>query len=201
MAVHCSGGRVDSQLHSVRRPAHLHHHRQSAGEGSSVGSQSDSYAGCQAIFTILLITILCIYVAVTFRYDLGPLPDYLGPNFFGYCGPARTHWRLNDLFMGLSVIFDGRYSSILTLPLSLMGASIFSEALWQRVWASQDHRTLQIGAGIGCTIVIIVVFLSGLFGFLAAWAGLIDSETNPNLYIFQVGADAVNLSSAPWMAR
>lgn len=67
-----------------------------------------------------------------------------------------------------------------------MGASIFSEALWQRVWASQDRKTLKLGAVMGATLVILVVFLTGLFGFLAAWAGLIDEDTNPNLYLFQV---------------
>ena len=72
------------------------------------------------------------------------------------------------------------------MPLSLMGASVFSEALWQRVWASQDERTLRAGAYISCGIIISVVFISGFFGFLAAWAGLIDETTNPNLYMFQV---------------
>lgn len=74
----------------------------------------------------------------------------------------------------------------MTMPLSLMGASVFSEALWQRVWASQDHRTLKLGSYIGCAAIIFVVFVCGMFGFLASWAGLIDENTNPNLYLFQV---------------
>jgi len=67
-----------------------------------------------------------------------------------------------------------------------MGASIFSEALWQRVWASEDQQTLRHGAYLGCGLVIFVVFSCGLFGFMAAWAGLITEQTNPNLYMFQI---------------
>ncbi len=72
------------------------------------------------------------------------------------------------------------------MPLSLMAASIFSEALWQRVWASEDEPTLRRGAYISCVIIILVVFIAGFFGFLASWAGLIDETTNPNLYMFQI---------------
>jgi len=116
----------------------------------------------QAIFSVILVMALCIYVASTFRYELPtPLPPNLAANFYGY-------------------------SAIMTMPLSLMGASVFSEALWQRVWASQDHRTLKLGSYIGCAAIIFVVFMCGMFGFLASWAGLIDENTNPNLYLFQI---------------
>ena len=83
-----------------------------------------------------------------------------------------------------------RYSSILTLPASLIGAYIFSESLWQRVWASQDTKTLVKGASIATVLVAIAVFVTGFCGFLAAWAGLIDENTNPNLYMFQVWCNA-----------
>lgn len=78
------------------------------------------------------------------------------------------------------------YSSILTMPVSLFTATIFSEAMWQRAWASRDRRTLHIGAIIGSSAVIIMVFFAGLCGLLGAWAGLITYDTNINLYLFQV---------------
>jgi len=37
----------------------------------------------QAIFCVILVGVLIIYMAVTFRYDLGPLPENLGPNYYG----------------------------------------------------------------------------------------------------------------------
>lgn len=45
----------------------------------------------QAIFSVLLLVTLCIYMAATFRFPLEkPLPASLGPNFYGcvFVGPA-----------------------------------------------------------------------------------------------------------------
>jgi Na+/proline symporter len=121
----------------------------------------------QGVASIVLLTTLVSYVASTFRYPLeSPLPEYLaGTNTFGY-------------------------SSIFTLPLSLTAATFFSEAMWQRCWASKDRRTLYLSAALGCVLTSSVVFLFGFGGFLAAWANLIDFDTaNPNLYLFQVFKD------------
>lgn len=120
----------------------------------------------QTVVTLLIVTIVWIYVAIEFRAPLEPnfggYQDLLGPQFYGY-------------------------SAIFSLPASLVAATIFSEAVWQRVWASQDKRALRGGAIIGATSVVVVVFLFGLCGFLACWGGLIDLDTaDPNLYLFQV---------------
>mmetsp|Transcript_24016 Transcript_24016/g.60314 ORF Transcript_24016/g.60314 Transcript_24016/m.60314 type:complete len:649 (-) Transcript_24016:463-2409(-) len=120
----------------------------------------------QTVLTLLIITIVWIYVAAEFRAPLEPgfgdLKEQLGPQFLGY-------------------------SSIFTLPASLVCATVFSEAVWQRVWASEDKKALYGGAVIGFTAVTVCVFLCGLFGFIAAWGGLIDLDTaDPNLYMFQV---------------
>jgi len=120
----------------------------------------------QAILSLLILAVVTIYVAATFREDLpenfGELEDFLGPNKSGY-------------------------SAIFVMPLSLISATVFNEGMWQRVWAAQDERALKMGGCIACVWIVIAVFLYGLFGFLAAWGGLIDFETaNPNLYMFQV---------------
>ena len=92
----------------------------------------------QALLSILIIFIVCIWMAVEFRRPLpdgfGDLKESLGPNFWGY-------------------------SSILAMPCSLMSASVFSEAVWQRVWAAESPRSLRIGGIIGTIAVIICVFL------------------------------------------
>eukprot|EP00281_Chroomonas_sp_CCMP1168_P018380 CAMPEP_0206232428 /NCGR_PEP_ID=MMETSP0047_2-20121206/11407_1 /ASSEMBLY_ACC=CAM_ASM_000192 /TAXON_ID=195065 /ORGANISM="Chroomonas mesostigmatica_cf, Strain CCMP1168" /LENGTH=590 /DNA_ID=CAMNT_0053656157 /DNA_START=179 /DNA_END=1948 /DNA_ORIENTATION=+ len=119
----------------------------------------------QAIFSVIILLIISIYLCVEFRQ---PLPE----NFGG-----------ND---ALGAQFYG-YSSILTLPVSLVAATAFSEQVWQRCWASESPQTLRRGAWIGFISVTIFVFLAGFFGYMAAWSGLIDFEnTNVNVYLFQV---------------
>jgi hypothetical protein len=39
------------------------------------------------------------------------------------------------------------YSSIFVMPASLFTATVFSEAMWQRAWASADRRCGQRGTG------------------------------------------------------
>ena len=93
----------------------------------------------------------------------------------------------NPLPAGLGWDNQYGYVAIFTLGLALFTAVLFSEAMWQRVWASTDRRTLHAASGFACTLVIIVVFLSGFFGWLALVGGLADPKTtSPNLYLFQV---------------
>lgn len=73
-----------------------------------------------------------------------------------------------------------------TLPCSLIASCMLNESFWQRVWASADRRTLHRGAGCGYFLVVLVIFLSGFGGWLALAAGLIDDNTNPNVYLMQV---------------
>lgn len=76
--------------------------------------------------------------------------------------------------------------SLFTLPTSLVASCLLNEGFWQRVWASADRRTLHRGAGLGFIVVVFVIFLSGFGGWLALAAGLIDKDTNPNVYLMQV---------------
>jgi Na+/proline symporter len=101
-------------------------------------------AGC----AISIIVILVIWVAATFKAPLPkPMPSYLAATYTGY-------------------------ASIAVLPISLASSTIFSEAMWQRCWATADKRQLHIGGAIGFVAITIAVFLLGFAGILAAWSGL-----------------------------
>lgn len=91
-----------------------------------------------------------------------PLPPEYGPNAAGYL-------------------------AIFTLTVSLISSTFFSEAVWQRVWASCSRRALYGGAALGCATIVLVVFLSGFGGWLAFVGGLAEyGVTNPNVYLMQV---------------
>ncbi|KAF9988184.1 hypothetical protein BGZ75_009881 [Mortierella antarctica] len=102
----------------------------------------------QGVFGILLLVIMAVYVAVTFRPESlpTPLPEVLGPNYWGWaaCG---------------------------AMPISLTCATIFSEGPWQRIWASADEKALKRGSLWGALGLVVVCFLFGFGGFLAMWAG------------------------------
>lgn len=62
----------------------------------------------------------------------------------------------------------------------------------QRVWASQDRKTLYKASVLGCILTTTMVFLSGFGAWLAMATGMATAETNPNLYLFQLFASAPN---------
>jgi len=78
----------------------------------------------QALFSILLICCLTIYTATKLRdevTDLGPLSHQLGPaNPFGW-------------------------SALFVMPVSLTASTVFSQSVWQRVYAAQTARALKEG--------------------------------------------------------
>jgi hypothetical protein len=120
----------------------------------------------QAIFTIVLLFIIVIYVAATFRPGaLPPLPEYLGVTTQGV-------------------------SSIATLGPSLISAAFFSDAMWQRVWAAEDELALKTGGLLGGALTMVVVFLFGFFGFLAAWAGYVTNSNTAFFAILGAGGQA-----------
>jgi SSS family solute:Na+ symporter len=83
----------------------------------------------QAIVSVCLVVVLAIYITATFRVD------------------NDVYDRLDD---DLSTQLQGRtetgYSSIFVLPLSLTSSTIFSEMMWQRVWASESRESLRFGS-------------------------------------------------------
>lgn len=116
----------------------------------------------QGIFSVVLLLVLWIYVAVTYRP--GPLPtldDELGANYWGY-------------------------ASIAAMPISLFAATIFSEAPWQRVWASADDRTLKRGALWASIGLIVVCFAYGFGGFLALWANYPSNDPSGSTAFFSL---------------
>lgn len=140
----------------------------------------------------LLFSITFFYVAATFRPAGGlpkPIPcDYAAS---GTCASGN---------------FGLGWSQAFVMPASLFTATVFSEAIWQRAWASSSNRALRVGAALGCTGVTVIVFLSGFAGVLAVWGGVFgyvspdffSTSANSNLYFFQVingGAPSEHISN------
>lgn len=120
----------------------------------------------QGIASICLAIVLVAWVGATHRTPLqSPLPPELGPNEYGY-------------------------TSIFTLGLSLLASTVFSEAMWQRVWASSSRRVLHVGAGIGALMITAVVAVSGIGGWLALGSGV--ARAKPYDYYSHMASQTVN---------
>lgn len=118
----------------------------------------------QGVASCLLLVAVSGYVGATYRGTPvpKPIPDYLGP--------TKDGWL-----------------SFFTLGASLAASTMFSEAMWQRVWASEDRRTLRGGAVIGVVLTTLLIFIIGFGGWLALlWGLAVPGETNRNLYFFQL---------------
>jgi SSS family solute:Na+ symporter len=113
----------------------------------------------QAKFSLLLSAISVVYVGLTFKFgDLPDLPKYLD---------------INEAGIG----------SFVTLGFSLLAHGIFNDAYWQRVWSSQDEKSLKRGSWGAFFMILIVVFIFGFGGFLASWAGYV---TEPDFAFFEI---------------
>jgi Na+/proline symporter len=125
----------------------------------------------QGIASLSLLLVISIYVAATFREPLPlPLPDEGCESMFMPClGPSLLGW-----------------TTFFVYPVSLTAATFYSEAFWQRVWASDSKQTVVRGAWMATLIIIPVIFLFGFFGFLGVWSGLVTPETDYNVYMFQI---------------
>lgn len=145
----------------------------------------------QGIASVLFFFILAIYMAATFRpaelpqnqcdtipgpenttqeycYNALPCAPY-GPDGPYYPCVSGTPQCSKFDELGGDCPISG-YSAILTMPLSLFAATVFSEAMWQRAWASSDKKNLRRGAWVGCAAVVLMVFFAGLTGLLTVWA-------------------------------
>lgn len=145
----------------------------------------------QGIASVVFFLVLAIYMAATFRpaqlpqnqCDMIPGPDNKTEEYcynalpcapYGVDGPfypcvSGTPDCSRFEALGGQCPISG-YSSILTMPLSLFAATVFSEAMWQRAWASQDKRNLRLGAWVGCVAVVLMVWFAGFTGLLTIWA-------------------------------
>ncbi|KAF9919179.1 hypothetical protein BX616_000032 [Lobosporangium transversale] len=117
----------------------------------------------QGIFGIGLLIIMAIYVAVTYRPSNlpTPLPEEIGPNYWGF-------------------------AAIGAMPISMICSTLFSEAPWQRIWASADERALKRGSLWGAMGLVVVCFLYGFGGFLSLWAGYPRSSPDGSTAFFDL---------------
>lgn len=150
----------------------------------------------QGIAVVLFFSITVIYVAADFRYTLpNPFDGDCCDVASGACADTT-----NPQGFCLTGTNKAGFSSIFVMPASLFTATVFSEAMWQRAWASADKRSLVRGSILGCTGIVLVVFFVGLCGILAAWGGLIAETTDGNLYFFAtLGALNENNNINKWI--
>ncbi|KAF9205236.1 hypothetical protein BGZ49_004306 [Haplosporangium sp. Z 27] len=129
----------------------------------------------QGVFGILLLVIIYIYVSFTYRPNHLPipLPEELGPNYWGW-------------------------SAMVAMPLSMTCATFFSEAPWQRIWASADEKALKQGSLWGALALMAVSFLYGFGGFLSIWAGFPQTSTDGSTAFFDL-LSAGNLATPSWI--
>ncbi|KAJ3372671.1 hypothetical protein GGF31_001695 [Allomyces arbusculus] len=117
----------------------------------------------QGIFSMVLFVVLALYLAIGFRPDLPPFPsETLGATEYGW-------------------------TTLFTLPCSLIASTFFSEANWQRVWAAESKTALRKGALGGALLIVTVMTLFGLAGLLAMWAYAPSLDAQPqyaNLLLF-----------------
>lgn len=75
--------------------------------------------------------------------------------------------------------------SAATLVIAVTAANLFHQGYWQRVWSARDDRALRTGALLGAAMTVPVVLVAGLFGVVAAGAGIAEV---PALSVFAVTA-------------
>ncbi|KAI9348515.1 hypothetical protein BDR26DRAFT_833871 [Obelidium mucronatum] len=122
----------------------------------------------QTIVVWILTLGTVIYLAISFKDQppLGPLPDYLSVNSYGW-------------------------ETIATISIPFICGTFYGEGFWQRVWSAKDNKSLRLGAIAGGTMATIVVFIFGFGGILAYWSGRADlASTNPSYSFFYAFADS-----------
>lgn len=117
----------------------------------------------QAVASVIIVIILSSYILAT----LQPFPP---PEDLEFCVSGE-----NETVEPCSITFaeqlygttEGGYSTIFTLPLSLICATVYSEALWQRAWASESPRALRFGAYFAGIALFLVTSIFGLIGVVS----------------------------------
>ncbi len=104
----------------------------------------------QSYLIVLLVSIVFGHLMVNFRpAQFPPLPAALG-------------------------VTETGLGSFVTIGVALTAASIFSDAIWQRVWSAESQKSLRKGAFYAMLMTIAITFFFAFGGFLAGWIGLID---------------------------
>eukprot|EP00457_Paulinella_chromatophora_P003793 gb/GEZN01003801.1/.p1 GENE.gb/GEZN01003801.1/~~gb/GEZN01003801.1/.p1 ORF type:complete len:641 (+),score=31.40 gb/GEZN01003801.1/:98-1924(+) len=153
----------------------------------------------QGICSLTLLFVVAIYMAKTFRFPFVGECSF-GDGYITACSNCSdmklpldegscAYKKMPNNIAGFT---EYGYSSIFVMPVSLFTATIYSEAMWQRAWAAESPRKLKQAAILGAFAITLLVFVSGLIGWLGAWAGLIPPDANANIYIFYGLNGAVN---------
>lgn len=72
----------------------------------------------------------------------------------------------------------------LYVGIAVVGANVLNQGLWQRVWAAESTGAARRGFGVAALAVVPMVFLSGLFGVIAAGLGVVGDA--PGIALFSV---------------
>lgn len=82
----------------------------------------------------------------------------------------------------------------LYVGLAVVGANMLNQGLWQRVWAAESTDSARLGFGLAALAVVPMVFLSGMFGVVAAGLGVVGDA--PGIALFSV----VDAALPAWVA-
>src|SRR3989339_464652 len=69
----------------------------------------------------------------------------------------------------------------LSLIIAIIGAELFNQANWQRVYAAKDTKTMQRGFSIASIIIFPIIIIAGLFGLFAVGTGTAE---HPSVALF-----------------
>eukprot|EP00924_Labyrinthula_sp_SR-Ha-C_P013702 augustus_masked-scaffold_5-processed-gene-10.55-mRNA-1 protein AED:1.00 eAED:1.00 QI:0/-1/0/0/-1/1/1/0/547 len=132
----------------------------------------------QALLGLFLVQVLIIYVAAA--WDQEELLEEANLTSFPFSESEE-----------LTGLTEDGYGSLFTLTFSLVSATVFSEAMWQRGWAAAGTSALRKGSVLGFFLVFILVGTTGTMGFLVRYANIItfddlDAGFNTNLFLFQI---------------
>jgi SSS family solute:Na+ symporter len=131
----------------------------------------------QGVFSMCLFWAVVIYLLATWRVPGGVYQ----PAAMEAAGDGELKQQLLTGYgtMGKSAVF--------TMPLSLTTATVFSEAMWQRVWAAESPASARFGSVVGALLIFVVVFGIGFTGTLGGWAyGSSMYGVNANVRLFYV---------------
>lgn len=81
----------------------------------------------------------------------------------------------------------------ITLVIAVLAANMFHQGFWQRVYASKDERTLRRSYVVAGVLVIPMVFIAGVFGLMAASAGVAAESMSVALFA------VVTETFPPWL--
>ncbi|KAJ3202621.1 hypothetical protein HK099_001787, partial [Clydaea vesicula] len=71
------------------------------------------------------------------------------------------------------------WESFFTLTVALLGANLFHQGYWQRVYAAESNRELTKACLGAAAMTFLLFFLAGFVGVASRWGGYVDIEVDP----------------------